>query len=52
MVNQPKVIFATLGRLLEVIDKEYINFKMLKLLIVDEADKFKFNQEASKKKKD
>ena len=45
LVNRPKVIFATLGRLLEVIDKEYISFKKMKIAIVDEADKFKISQE-------
>ena len=41
LVNQPKVVFATLGRLLEVFDKEYISFMKMKLMIVDEADKFR-----------
>ena len=45
LVNQPKVIFATLGRLLEVFDKEYISFDKMKLVVVDEADKFRMHSE-------
>ena len=41
LVNKPKVIFATLGRLLEVFDKDYVSFEKMKMCVIDEADKFK-----------
>ncbi len=34
------MIFATLGRLLEHLEKEYICLENLKILAIDEADKF------------
>lgn len=40
LVKRPKVIFATLGRLLEMLAKEYISLERLKVLALDEADKF------------
>ena len=40
LVKRPKVVVATLGRLLEMIDKEYIGLERLEILALDEADKF------------
>ena len=51
LVNQPKVIFATLGRLLEVMDKEYIGFEKMKIVVIDEADKFRMQSEKKVSKK-
>ena len=48
LVKKPKVIFATLGRLLEHISKEYISLSKLKLMAFDEADKFKLSGVAAK----
>lgn len=40
MVSKPQVIFATLGRLIEVvIEREWLNLGSLEVLIMDEADK-------------
>jgi superfamily II DNA/RNA helicase len=39
-LKKPHIIFATLGRLLEHLGKEYICLNNLKILAVDEADKF------------
>lgn len=39
-MKKPRIIFATLGRLLEHLGKEYICLNNLKILAVDEADKF------------
>lgn len=40
LVKRPKIVVATLGRLLEMLDKEYISLERLEVLALDEADKF------------
>jgi superfamily II DNA/RNA helicase len=40
LVKKPNVIIGTLGRIKEVIDKEYIDINDLKILLLDESDKF------------
>ena len=40
LVKRPRVIVATLGRLLEMLAKEYVSLAHLKVLALDEADKF------------
>jgi len=39
-VKKPRVVVATLGRVMEMLDKEYISLDRLKVLALDEADKF------------
>ncbi len=40
LVSKPKVIFATLGRLIEVvIEREWLSLSKLQVFIMDEADK-------------
>lgn len=45
LLKKPRVIFATLGRLLEHLGKEYISLQSLKILAIDEADKFNLTGE-------
>lgn len=40
LIKKPSIIVGTLGRIKETMDKEYINLNKLKILILDEADKF------------
>ena len=40
LLKRPRILVATLGRLLEMIDKEYIGLEGLEILALDEADKF------------
>jgi superfamily II DNA/RNA helicase len=40
LVMRPRVIVGTMGRVAEMIDKEYLSIKGLKVLAIDEADKF------------
>lgn len=40
LVKKPNIIVGTLGRIKDMIDKEYLSLKSLKMLILDEADKF------------
>ena len=40
MLKRPKVIFATLGRFIEVLtEKEWLSLSNLRIMIIDEADK-------------
>lgn len=40
LVERPAVIVGTLGRVMEMIDKEYFSLQRLQVLALDEADKF------------
>ena len=40
LVARPNVIIGTPGRIKDIINKEWVSLKDLKVLIVDEADKF------------
>ena len=40
LLKKPRILFATLGRLLEHIEKEYISLERLNVFTIDEADKF------------
>ena len=40
LLRRPKVVFATLGRLIEVVrEKEWMTLEKLKIFAIDEADK-------------
>ena len=52
-MNQPRVIFATLGRLIEVtVERDWLNLHALKIFIMDEADKLvtKMRKQPSEKR--
>ena len=54
MVRRPRVVFATLGRLIEVVnEREWLDLANLSVLVMDEADKmvYKLKQENNKGKK-
>jgi superfamily II DNA/RNA helicase len=40
LLKRPRIVVATLGRLLEMLDKEYIGLEGLEIMALDEADKF------------
>ena len=50
LVRKPKVVFATLGRLLEMVEKQYIAVDALKVLALDEADKFTHKPKSASKR--
>jgi len=40
LVKRPRIIFATLGRLIEVaVEREWLSLRSLKVFVMDEADK-------------
>jgi superfamily II DNA/RNA helicase len=50
LMQRPSILFATLGRLTDLLDKEYINLNSLKVLAIDEADRFKVVADTAGKK--
>jgi superfamily II DNA/RNA helicase len=41
LVKQSTIYVATIGRLIEVVDKGYIDISKCECLLIDEADKFR-----------
>jgi len=40
-VSNPVIVVATLGRVLEAVDRGYIELGCLEVCVIDEADKYK-----------
>jgi superfamily II DNA/RNA helicase len=45
LVKKPQVIVGTMGRITEAIEKEYVKVEQIKLVIFDEADRFRVTDE-------
>ena len=41
LVKKPQVVVGTMGRITEAIEKEYLEVEKVKLVIFDEADRFR-----------